>query len=142
MFLGCNSNIDLPSSVENGGSGMEVDMCRRSNTPPIESLLTSTSLLHEDRMILNAPSNNTNPIYSKPRQANKNCYNNTLLEMNNHAFGGIKRRKLSTSPVAYSQYRAKRYINYFPLNTYKHKRYNFSAITEIIFCSEILKCLE
>ena len=100
-------------------------MCRRSNTPPIESLLTSTSILHEDRMILNPPSNNTNPIYSKPRQANKNCYNNTLLEMNNQAFGGIKRRKLSASPVAYSQYRAKRYVKYFTLNNYKYKRFDF-----------------
>ena len=108
QILGCNSNIDLACSVGNEVSGMDVDLYSSSNTPPIESLLTSSSNSYEDRMILNTSSHITSPNYSKPRQGNKNYSNMILSEVSSPDFDGIKRRKLSASPVSYSQYRAKR----------------------------------
>ena len=112
-ILGCNSNIDLAYTVGNDVSGLDVDLYRNSNTPPIESLLTSSSNAYEDRMILNTSSNITSPNYSKTGQGNKNFSNMILSEANNPDCDGIKRRKLSASPVSYSQYRAKRLVNIF-----------------------------
>ena len=108
QILGCNSNIDISCSVGNDVSGLDVDLYRSSNTPPIESLLTSSSNSYDDRMIVNTPSIITSPNYSKPRQGNKNYSNMILSEVSSPDFDGIKRRKLSVSPVSYSQYRAKR----------------------------------